>query len=128
MEQYTDRALSYTKQLENHVVNAASKNAPVNVRDLFYWFAFDVMGDFALGRDFGMLENEHWHESIVILKRAMRLLGPIGPVVWLARWAFKIIPGIWPAKDWFRMIHFCEDRIDERLKVNTQFRICSESK
>lgn len=118
MEHYSQRASQYTEQLERIVCGASSNGSSINVRVLFQWFAFDVMGDFALARDFGMLEHKSWHDAVIILKKAMKALASGGPVVWATRFAFDLMPGMWPAKDWFGMVNFCEKRMCERVDVS----------
>lgn len=36
-----------------------------NAKNLVYWFAFDAMGDFVLGKPFGMQQKQEWHHIIV---------------------------------------------------------------
>ena len=64
-----------------------------------------------------MLENEEWHYAVLLLRRALRLLGPFSSVPWLAQLGFKfpIIPII---RDWNRMISWCSDRMDEQIDVS----------
>lgn len=115
--QYQDRVVEYAEQLERHIAVAASTGEPVNVSSWFYWFSFDVMGEFAFARSFEMLQNEKWHEAVLLLRRAMTLLGPLSPVPWLAQIGFSLIPGLWVVRDWYTMMAWCKERMRERIAV-----------
>lgn len=75
------------------------------------------MGEFAFARSFDMLENEKYHIAIVMLRKAMRLLGPLSPVPWLAQLGFEIVPWMYGVRDWHRMLDWCRNCMSERLKV-----------
>ncbi len=114
---YEDRVTEYAEKLENRIADLAAKNQPVNVSSWFYWFTFDVMGEFAFARSFGMLQNEEWHFAVIMLRKAMRLLGPLSPVPWLAQIGFNIVPWLWVVRDWLAMLDWCRERMSERIKV-----------
>lgn len=117
---YEERMMSYGDALERGIADLAQKGRPVNVCAWFYWFTFDVMGEFAFARSFGMLESERWHTAVVMLRKAMRLLGPLSPVPWLAQIGFSIIPWFWVVRDWFAMLAWCRERMKERIQVTFQ--------
>ena len=75
------------------------------------------MGDVVFGKHFGMLENEEFHIAVVMLRKAMDMLGPFTPVPWLAHIGFNLLPQLPVIKDWFAMMAFCHKRIDERSAV-----------
>jgi len=89
---YEERVIEYAECLERRIAQMAAKNHPVNFTTLFYWFTFDVMGEFAFAKSFKMLQDEQWHIAVVMLRKAMRLLGPLCPVPWLAQIGFYIVP------------------------------------
>ena len=95
----------------------SAKGRPVVVSDWFYWLSFDIMGKFAFGRSFRMLENEEWHSAILMLRNAMRLLGPLSSVPWLAQIGFAMLPRVSLIGDWYAMVDFCKDRMRERIEV-----------
>lgn len=72
------------------------------------------MGDFAFAKSFDMLESKEWHYAVVLLRRALTLLGPFSSVPWLAQLAFSfsVIPII---RDWNRMLAWCADRMAEQI-------------
>lgn len=112
MAGYEKRIQSHGVQLEKHISSTAGN--PINMTQWFYFLAFDVMGDFAFARSFHMLENKAWHYAVVLLRRALSLLGPISSVPWLAQLAFSfpVIPII---RDWNRMIAWCAERMVEQI-------------
>ena len=104
-------------QLDRCIEADAIAKRVSNVTYLFYWFGFDVMGDFVFNKSFGMLQNQEWHHIIVLLQRAMSLLGPFSPVPWLVQIGFKILPRFGVLGDWFDMVAWCEKQMRERADV-----------
>ena len=123
---YEQEILKLSSKLDNILERAAMGNEVVSVSDLMYWFSFDIMGFFALSRSFNMLDREEWHYSIKTLRRAMRLLGPMSPVPWLAQIGFKFLHGYWVIKDWEEMVEWCRCRMHERIQVRSDlaFFVC----
>ena len=117
---YEDRVTEYAEKLESSIAELAANDQTVNVSSWFYWFTFDVMGEFAFARSFGMLQNEKWHIAVVMLRKAMRLLGPMSPVPWLAQIGFNVVPWLWVVRDWLAMLAWCRARMSERLEARTQ--------
>lgn len=91
---------------------------PVDVNEVMSWFSFDVMGDVVFGQDFNLLGSGAWIPAIHHRDGALSLVGPIGDAIWIGRMAFDLIPFYGRVKDWFHMVSFCEDRIQERLNVS----------
>ncbi|OTA99276.1 hypothetical protein M426DRAFT_325260 [Hypoxylon sp. CI-4A] len=114
---YEERVVQYAEVLAAQIERLAQGGAPVNVSDWFYWFTFDVMGEFAFARSFGMLQDEKWHFAVRLLRRAMSLLGPFSPVPWIAQIAFYIVPWAPIVKDWLGMMEWCKERMSERIQT-----------
>ena len=114
---YEERMMKHGEVLERAISDLAQRDRPVDVSSWFYWFTFDVMGEFAFARSFGMLEDEKWHTAVVMLRKAMKLLGPLSPVPWLAQIGFNIFPWFWVVRDWFAMLAWCQERMKERIQV-----------
>lgn len=91
---------------------------PILVNDLLYWFAFDSMGEFAFNQDFGMMQHQEWHFAIKLFGRALSIIGPFAPVVWLIKIGFAFLPWFGKIKDWFSMLSFCRQRMEDRMKVS----------
>lgn len=114
---YEERIEEYAELLTRRIQDLAKRGDPVNVSEWFEWFAFDVMGEFAFARSFGMLENEHWHPAVQLLKDAMGLLGSFTPVPWLAQTGFQLVPWLSIIRNWQTMLQFCRDSMNERIQV-----------
>lgn len=118
LDVYEERVVEYAETLAGRIEELARDGTAVNVSDWFYWFTFDVMGEFAFGRSFGMLRDEKWHFAVRLLRKAMSLLGPFSPVPWLAQIAFYITPWMFVVSDWLAMMQWCKDRMGERIKAS----------
>jgi hypothetical protein len=79
------------------------------------------MGEFAFAKSFRMLQDEQWHIAVIMLRKAMRLLGPLSPLPWLAQIGFYIMPWMYVVRDWLAMLVWCPDRMTERIKVLLTF-------
>ena len=101
-------------QLEQAI--AQNIGQEININQFFYWFSFDVMGQFAFSKSFGMLKDQHWHYSIQMLRSGLALVGPFTPVPWLVRIAFDI-PVLRIVRDFQAMAAWCTNRMDDRIKV-----------
>lgn len=115
---YEARVAEYAETLVACISDLANEDKPVNVSDWFYWFTFDVMGEFAFARSFQMLSDEKWHPAVRLLRKAMSLLGPFSPVPWLAQIAFYITPWMFVVRDWLSMMEWCKQRMGERIQVS----------
>ena len=75
------------------------------------------MGDFAFAKSFKMLEDQRWHYAVIMLRRAMNLLGPFSAVPWLFQLflSFPLIPIV---RDWNRMIDWCAKRMSDRIEAS----------
>lgn len=117
MSTYEGHIAAEARKLEAIIGNHADKGQPVDFTTYSYWFSFDVMGLFVFSRSFDMLSKKEWHYGITTLRRAMSLLGPLSAVPWLGQIGFRFLRNYWVVKDWFTMIKFCEERMDEHIKV-----------
>ena len=98
---HEEKFLKYIDQLDRCIEGEARAGKVSQVRDLFYWFAYDAMGDFVSSRSFGMLQGQRWHWVITRFQRALSLLGPTSPVPWLVQLIMQLGPRISVLKDWF---------------------------
>lgn len=75
------------------------------------------MGDLAFSKDFDMLKSGQKHWAIEILNGGQRGIGIFGPVPWL----FVIMSNIPQITKAFRkFVKFCEDMMDERMKMKVE--------
>lgn len=114
LKTYEKQVKTYAIQLEQAI--AQSVGQQVNVNQFFYWFSFDVMGQFAFSTSFGMLKGRQWHCSVQMLRAGLALVGPFTPVPWLVRIAFDI-PILRTVRDFQAMAAWCTKRMDERIEV-----------
>ncbi|KAL5431697.1 hypothetical protein PMIN06_012223 [Paraphaeosphaeria minitans] len=108
---YEQRLRLYRNRLINHLVE--SNGGGVNVTKWFNLFSVDFMGDMAFGRSFDMMNTTQEHWVTQLLSDALTPLGFAFPA-----WFFQIvtaIPGV--TKEWWRLIDFCAERMDERLST-----------
>lgn len=118
LDQYQERIIPLVDQLERCIDSDIESRRVTDMRDLLFWLGFDRMGDFVFSRTFNMLSQQEWHHIIVLLQRALSVLGPLSPVPWLIHIVFKMCPRVWILRDWFRMVSWCEDQMLNRLKVH----------
>lgn len=116
LEDYEQRIQTYGLLLEKHI--ASTSGEIVDVSTWFYFLSFDVMGDFAFAKSFKMLESKEWHYAVLMLRRALNLLGPLSSVPWLVQLAFSF-PMIPVVRDWNKMIFWCAERMGERINVGS---------
>lgn len=116
MESYERQIRIYAAQLQQAIASEVEKGHEININQYFHWFSFDVMGQFAFSKSFGMLRNQHWHYSIGMLRAGRALLGPFTPVPWLVRISFDI-PILRIVRDFQAMLAWCTMRMDERIEV-----------
>jgi tryprostatin B 6-hydroxylase len=114
--QHEAKILKYVDQLDQCIETHAKANETSEVRDLFFWFGFDVMGDFVFSKSFGMLQDQKWHYIIIRLQRALSLLGPFSPTPWLIQLGFKLAPRVSVLRDWFDMVAWCERQMRDRIE------------
>ncbi|KAJ2989844.1 hypothetical protein NUW58_g3261 [Xylaria curta] len=122
---YEERIVLYADLLSFRIEGLVREQSPigihrhneaaVNVTEWLSWFAFDVMGEIAFGKSFGMLHNGKWHMNTRLSVDAMDMLGPISPAPWIARIVLDIAPWLPVVRDWFSMLQWCRDCMGERL-------------
>ncbi|KAI1169042.1 benzoate 4-monooxygenase cytochrome P450 [Nemania serpens] len=112
--QYHGRMINQAHLLETIISEAGTQ--PVYMNELIHWYAFDSMGDFGFGFDFGMMKKRKWVDGALYLRSAMTLLGPFSPAIWLAKLAFTFIPGKWKVAHWFKMLKVSDACLNARME------------
>lgn len=119
---FSDKALrGYEPRIRRHNERLLSQmmklsGQPVNVSHWFNFYSFDVMGDLAFDKDFGMLANGESHWAVSLLNEAMALQG-----LKLPTWAFRMllaIPGL--AHKYWKFIGYCDEQLNNRMKEQSQ--------
>ena len=119
LKTYESQIRVYARQLEHAIESHSGRGIVVN--DFFYWFSFDVMGQFAFSKSFDMLQTQQWHYSIQMLRKAFAHVGPFAPVPWLVRIMFDI-PVLQIVRDFQTMVRWCAERMDERIEVTAELK------
>lgn len=104
--------MKYARSLVTHLSAFAGK--PVNATEWLAFFGFDVMGDLAFGKSFGMLESGEKHFALKLMAEGQGSLGFLGPVPW----AFPVlirVPGL--MRNFNRWVSWSEGQVRERQKV-----------
>ena len=86
----------------------------MNVTAWSSYFSFDVMGDFAFGRSFQMMDSGKNHFAVGIIRQGMAVIGTFTPVPWLFILG-KSIPGL--ARDWKRLLAWTTEQMKSRMEV-----------
>ncbi|KAL9119179.1 MAG: hypothetical protein Q9187_004266 [Circinaria calcarea] len=115
--QYENTTLKYIDQLDCCIKADAVAHRFSEATDLFYWLGFDTMGEFVFDKSFGMLRNQQWHYIVLLLQRALSLLGPFSPAPWLVQVGFKLLPRVGILRDWFDMVAWCEKQMRETIEA-----------
>ncbi|GME48286.1 putative cytochrome p450 protein [Neofusicoccum parvum] len=98
-----------------HQLGAFSGQA-VDASKWFNYFSYDVMGDLAFGKSFGMLDRGEEHFAINLLNEGMQMMAFMIPA-----WAFRVlaaIPGA--AAGYWRFINYCSSQLDERMQTKPE--------
>jgi hypothetical protein len=112
---YLPRILAQIDMLQETVARYGTDPVPVN--DVMLWFAFDSMGEFAFNQSFDMMKTGKWHKIIKQQRSGLSIMGSMNPVVWAMRLGFALAFFVPPVSDFISMIAFCEECINNRMKV-----------
>jgi len=112
LRDYEPRVANYTNQLLAHILEHAGK--PMNVTDWFNFYSFDVMGDLAFGKSFGMLEGGVKHYFMSSLHADMTNIGLFSHMLWLFP-LFKATPVL--NYEHKRFWKFVNAQVEERRKM-----------
>ena len=122
--EYAERTSVHVNKLSDIVSEKAGSGSRINVTELFSWFSFDVMGDFVFCESFGMLDRRERSLVIQQLRSAMNLLGPFGPMPWLAHMVLSLLPQTWRMKDWWAVKNWASNQM--RRQIDVSGRSCFE--
>ncbi|KAK4565840.1 hypothetical protein LTR86_003689 [Recurvomyces mirabilis] len=85
---------------------------PVNVRKWFNLWSFDVMGQLAFGKDYGMLESGEKHAALALLSEGMQPLALMLPT-----WMFRILTQIsFLGAGFQKFVKFCIQELSWRVE------------
>ncbi|KAF6839318.1 cytochrome p450 [Colletotrichum musicola] len=111
LRDYEYRVANYTDQLLAQI--EAHRGRPFNAADWFNFYSFDVMGDLAFGKTFGMLGEGVKHYFMTSLHRDMQAIGSFSHMLWLFP-IFKNTPIL--NENNKKFWRFVTSQVDERIK------------
>jgi cytochrome P450 family 628 len=109
---YEPRVANYTDQLVQKIEEREGQ--PMDMAQWFNFYSFDVMGDLAFGKSFGMLQRGTTHYFMSSLHGFMKNVGLFSHLVWLFP-IFKKTPILNAEEKQFWV--FVNQQVDERRKV-----------
>ncbi|KAK1585655.1 cytochrome P450 [Colletotrichum navitas] len=111
LRDYEFRVADYTNQLLSQI--DAHTGQPFNITDWFNFYSFDVMGDMAFGKSFGMLKEGIKHHFMTSLHGDMQSIGMFSHMMWLFP-IFKNTPilNVNSKRFW----NFVRSQVDDRIK------------
>ncbi|KAJ0312193.1 hypothetical protein COL516b_001265 [Colletotrichum fioriniae] len=110
LRDYEFRVADYTNQLLASIDK--NKGKPFNISDWFNFYSFDVMGDLAFGKSFGMLKEGIKHYFMTSLHQDMQAIGMFSHMLWLFP-IFKNTPVL--NENNKRFWKFVTSQVDERI-------------
>ncbi|KAK7447292.1 benzoate 4-monooxygenase cytochrome P450 [Colletotrichum acutatum] len=110
LRDYEFRVADYTNQLLASIDK--NKGKPFNISDWFNFYSFDVMGDLAFGKSFGMLKEGIKHYFMTSLHQDMQAIGMFSHMLWLFP-IFKNTPIL--NENNKRFWKFVTSQVDERI-------------
>ncbi|GLA73266.1 hypothetical protein AtubIFM55763_004175 [Aspergillus tubingensis] len=127
---FSDKSLrAYEKRLQIYrqklidLLTSAADNQAINISNYLTWYSYDVMGDLAFGRTFGLLDASANHWAIQILNDMLKPLEYSVPI-----WALRLlgsIPGM--NKDALRYEEFSHQRLKTRMRETPEIPDISSS-
>lgn len=117
LPRYELLAADHAEKLAKVIGAGADQGKPVPFSSLMFWYSFDVMGMFALGKSFNMVVDGQWHDAITKFRRGMEMVGRFSAVPWLARIGTTYMKHWGVAKDWHTWTAWCRDQMQDRVEV-----------
>lgn len=112
LRDYEPRVIKHT---DNFIAQLEKmENTPVNITDWFNFYSFDVMGDLAWGKSFGMVSGGIKHYFMTCLHADMTNIGLFTHMLWLFP-LFKATPII--NSEHIKFWNWVKAQVDERRKV-----------
>lgn len=77
--QYHQSIIAKVQELDRIISQNGTK--PLYMNDLIHWFAFDSMGAFGFGIEFGLMKHQGPNDGFLNMRSALGLLGPFTPLL-----------------------------------------------
>ncbi|KEY68850.1 hypothetical protein S7711_03790 [Stachybotrys chartarum IBT 7711] len=120
LPRYELLAADHAEKLAKVIGAGADQGKPIPFSSLMFWYSFDVMGMFALGKSFNMVVDGQWHDAITKFRRGMEMVGRFSAVPWLARIGTTYMKHWGVAKDWHTWTAWCRDQMKDRVEINDE--------
>lgn len=112
---YEERVIRYTNELIDQI--SARLGQPMNASIWFNYYSFDVMGDLAFGKPFGMLKSGSTHYLMQAFEKGMLPVGWLSPLPWIIP-VFASAPII--GDDFTEFIRWCREQVDKRMRMDVK--------
>ncbi|KAK3715123.1 hypothetical protein LTR37_007333 [Vermiconidia calcicola] len=109
LRQYEHKVKAFNNKLVERV--REHSNGPIDMRKWFNLYSFDVMGQLAFGKDYGMLDSGELNWAINLLSESMEA-APQRVQSWVFRVMIKIP---FAAGGLFKFLKFCRDELEWRV-------------
>lgn len=110
---YEERVVRYANELIDQI--AARPGQPMDASTWFNYYSFDVMGDLAFGRPFGMLTSGRPHYLLQAFEKGMRPVGWLSPLPWIIP-VFAAAPII--GADFAQFVRWCREQVEKRMRMD----------
>ena len=106
---YERRIAVYNQALVDRLTEHSGH--PIDAAKYFEYYGYDVMGDLAFNRDFGMLKSGEQHFAVELLAEALSVQG-----FKLPTWLFRILVAI-PSltKKYWTFIQYCNEQLATKM-------------
>ncbi|PLB36079.1 cytochrome P450 [Aspergillus candidus] len=115
LNDYEKRVVVHCEEFVRQMEHEAGK--PFNASDWFKYFAFDVMGDVGLGKEFHMMTSEQNRWIPPLLEAGMADVGTTTPVPWLGSILMRLPKAGQHAKAW---LDFVGSQVKERVEKQVE--------
>ncbi|KAJ8101623.1 cytochrome P450 [Lipomyces tetrasporus] len=109
LRSYEPRIEVYNKALMDRLGDHGGQ--PMNAAKWFNYYSYDVMGDLAFTKDFGLLRSGQQHLAVELLNDALGIQG-----IKLPTWMFRMliaIPGL--TEKYWRFIQYCDEQLAAQM-------------
>ncbi|KAI9367627.1 cytochrome P450 [Aspergillus egyptiacus] len=114
---YEERVLVHCEEFVRQMKRLSGR--PFDASEWFKYFAFDVMGDLGLGKEFHMMTSETNRWIPVLLETSMAHVGPTSPVPWMAP-ILHHLP--WAGRGARAWLEFVGSQVKQRTQMKSERR------
>ncbi|KAK3323140.1 cytochrome P450 family protein [Cercophora scortea] len=115
LRDYEQRLVKHCNEFSHQMKIRAGK--PFDASDWFKFFAFDVMGDIGLGKEFHMMTSETNRWIPELLETSMADVGPTTPLPWIAPILHRLPKAGTKGRQW---LEFVGSQVAERVEKQVE--------